>query len=95
MKHPFSTIIGVSLLLLLPATRLHAGDSLQVDAEFDITGDGIVDASDWRKMSAEQKRAYAYRSVKALGISPDETVEHETQRVDLYLHGLRTVYEKK
>ncbi len=70
-----------------------AAGGLSVDAGFDITGDGIVDAEDWAGMSEAQKLAYAYASVRGLGGDPYTFVEGRVRRGDRYLEGLRSVYE--
>lgn len=63
------------------------------DARFDKTGDGLVDAADWARMSEKEKRAYARASLEALGEDPDALVgKGKKTRLDLYLEGLRAVY---
>lgn len=63
------------------------------DARFDKTGDGLVDAADWARMTEQEKRAYARASLQALGEDPDAPVGNGKQtRLDLYLDGLRAVY---
>jgi hypothetical protein len=69
-------------------------EGLSVDARFDKTGDGIVDASDWAKMSADDKLSYARESLKALGENPDTLMLKGQTREQQYLNGLRSVYEK-
>ena len=94
-----SRSITVSRLLFLLAAVLLAGPALaddvpsSVDARFDKTGDGLVDASDWRQMSEEEKRGYARASITALGEDPDVQLEQGKTRADRYLDGLRSVYE--
>jgi hypothetical protein len=63
------------------------------DARFDKTGDGLVDAADWARMTEAERRAYARASLQALGENPDAPVGKGKQtRLDLYLEGLRAVY---
>lgn len=81
------------LMSALCATSARAAGGLSVDAKFDLTGDGIVDASDWARMTEDARRAYADASVKALGEDPDARIEGETTRGQRYLQGLRKVYE--
>lgn len=81
------------LLLLLLSLPARAGGGLVVDAEFDRTGDGIVDAADWAKMSEEEKRAYADASIRALGDDPEAILTGSQSRGERYLQGLRAVYE--
>jgi len=90
MMKLFCIIILASCLLAPP---LWAAGGLSVDAEYDLTGDGIVDAADWAKMSEEAKKAYAYSSIKALGEDPEAILEGEQTRGGRYLQGLRSVYE--
>ena len=85
--------LALLILLLLAPARAGADGGLSVDASFDRTGDGIVDASDWAKMSEEEKRAYADASVKALGEDPDTLLVGGQTRGARYLQGLRAVYE--
>lgn len=87
-------IVLVVLLSLLPWVAMAADSgSLSVDARFDKTGDGIVDASDWAKMDEATKLEYARESVAALGEDPDAMLEGRRTRAERYLEGLRAVYE--
>ncbi len=71
-----------------------AGDAVMtVDVRFDKTGDGIVDASDWSKMTADEQQLYARESVKSLGEDPDVLLLQGKSRAQQYLEGLRSVYE--
>ena len=81
------------ILLLLTPALAGADGGLSVDASFDRTGDGIVDASDWAKMSEQEKQAYANASVKALGEDPETLLVGGQSRGARYLQGLRAVYE--
>jgi hypothetical protein len=67
--------------------------AIPVDVRFDKTGDGIVDASDWSKMTADEQQAYARESLKALGENPDMLLLEGKSRQQKYLEGLRSVYE--
>jgi len=70
-----------------------AAGGLSVDAKFDLTGDGIVDASDWAKMNNDAKQTYADASVQALGLDPHAILEGRQTRGARYLQGLKAVYE--
>jgi len=76
---------------VLPAGAVAGGS---VDAKFDKTGDGLVDASDWRRMSAEERMAYARASLRALGEDPDAVIEAGETRAARYLRGLEAVYAR-
>jgi len=67
--------------------------AVSVDAEFDKTGDGIVDASDWGMMTELERQSYAYASLQALGADPDVMLLQGKSRAEQYLDGLRSVYE--
>jgi len=67
--------------------------TMTVDVRFDKTGDGIVDASDWSKMTVDEQQAYARESLKALGEDPDVLLLQGKSRAQKYLEGLRSVYE--
>lgn len=84
-------LLLAAALLLSPA--LFADDGLSVDARFDKTGDRLVDASDWPKMTADEKRAYAGESLRALGEDPDIVLPEGRTRADHYLDGLKAVYD--
>jgi len=85
---------AVALILFLSFTPVvWAAGGLSVDARFDLTGDGIVDASDWAKMTDDAKQGYAHASIKALGEDPDALLDIRQSRADRYLLGLRAVYE--
>jgi len=90
MKRLFYTTILISALY---ASVAHAAGGLSVDAKFDLTGDGIVDAADWARMTEDARRAYADASVRVLGEYPDARLEGEITRGQRYLRGLRAVYE--
>ncbi len=92
MKYVFLIAIFVSVLQI-PATQAAGG--LSVDARFDLTGDGIVDASDWVKMTEDAKQAYANASIQDLGEDPSALLEGQQSRGDRFLQGLRAVYEKR
>ncbi len=84
---------ATTLAVMLFSVSAQAAGGLSVDAKFDLTGDGIVDASDWAKMSEDAKQAYANESVKALGQDPEAVFEGRKTRGARYLQGLRAVYE--
>lgn len=67
--------------------------TMTVDVRFDKTGDGIVDASDWSKMTVDEQQSYARESLKALGEDPDVLLLQGKSRAQKYLEGLRSVYE--
>jgi hypothetical protein len=83
----------VMLVSLLSAVPACAAGGLSVDARFDLTGDGIVDASDWARMSDDAKQAYADASVQALGLDPHARLSARQTGGARYLQGLRAVYE--
>ena len=87
----FFSVAALAVMLFSVSARAAGG--LSVDAKFDLTGDGIVDASDWAKMSEDAKQAYANESVQALGQKPDAVFEGRKTRGARYLQGLRAVYE--
>jgi len=89
-KNLFLIAIFVAIFCGLTA---QAAGGLSVDAKFDLTGDGIVDASDWIKMTEDAKQAYANASIQALGENPSALLEGKQNRGDRYLQGLRSVYE--
>lgn len=80
-------------LIFLPGQQAWAAGGLGVDARFDLTNDGIVDASDWKRMTEDARRAYANESVRAMGEDPDAIIEGKQSRGERYLEGLRSVYE--
>ncbi|MDX8405799.1 MAG: hypothetical protein R8K50_06575 [Mariprofundus sp.] len=81
------------LALFFCISPAHAAGGLSVDSQFDVTGDGLVDASDWPRMNEDARRAYADASVRILGEDPDARLEGEITRGQRYLQGLRSVYE--
>jgi len=94
MKMIFKSLWAAAILAsALSAPATWAAGGLSVDAKFDLTGDGIVDASDWAKMSEDAKRTYANESVQALGQDPHAILEGRQTRGERYLQGLRSVYE--
>jgi len=90
----FKSLWAVAILVaVLYASAVQAAGGLSVDAKFDLTGDGIVDASDWAKMSEDAKQTYANESIQALGLDPFAILEGRLTRGAQYLRGLRSVYE--
>lgn len=86
-------LIG-AVAVMLPPFSFAAGDApVPVDARFDKTGDGLVDASDWSRMTADEQQLYARESLKALGEDPDILLLQGKSRAQRYLEGLRSVYE--
>jgi len=89
-----SSFLAAAILVSgLSYSSAWAAGGLSVDAKFDLTGDGIVDASDWAKMSEDAKQAYANESVQALGQDSQAIFEGRKTRGARYLQGLRSVYE--
>ncbi|NWF38482.1 hypothetical protein F3F96_04980 [Mariprofundus sp. NF] len=88
-----TSLLAATLFAFLLVSNSWAAGGLTVDARFDLTDDGIVDASDWQRMTEDTKRAYAYESVKALGEDPYAVLEGQQTRGDRFLKGLRSVYE--
>lgn len=89
-----TTAIKRLLLIAIILPSLAWGeDNISVDLKFDKTGDGIVDATDWKAMAADERKAYARESVQALGEDPDTQIPGGKSRADLYLEGLNSVYE--
>lgn len=68
-------------------------EAASVDARFDKTGDGVVDAADWQEMNDGEKSGYARASVTALGQSPDTRLEDGRTVAGQYLDSLNAVYE--
>ena len=77
----------------LPPLAAFAADGVAVDARFDKTGDGIVDAADWPAIKPDERLAYARASVEALGENPDVQLPGGKSRAEIYLEGLKEVYE--
>ncbi|MDX8389547.1 MAG: hypothetical protein R8M38_03560 [Mariprofundaceae bacterium] len=83
----------IVLLALFPL--LAWGEGVQaVDAKFDVTGDGHVDAEDWKEMASEFRISYARECMAALGEDPDVVVGGGVNRGERYFHGLEAVYGK-
>jgi len=86
-------LIG-AVAAMLPLFSFAADDApIPVDTRFDKTGDGLVDASDWSQMTADEQQLYARESLKALGEDPDILLLQGKSRAQKYLEGLRSVYE--
>jgi len=78
-------------VVLLFAAPLYAEDQ-SADVKFDKTGDGLVDAEDWKQMRDEEKQNYASDSLRELGLDPEAGVGEGKTRADRYLEGLQSVY---
>jgi len=78
---------------MLPLFAWAESDLMTVDAQFDKTGDKIVDASDWKKMSDAEHLSYAQASLKILGMDPYSKVSQDKTRAEQYLDGLNSVYK--
>jgi hypothetical protein len=84
-------VVLLAVACLLPLAAF--AEDVPVDVLFDKTGDGIVDASDWALMDAQERSSYARASVEALGENPDVQLPGGKSRADIYLEGLMVVYE--
>ncbi|MDX8392702.1 MAG: hypothetical protein R8K53_09100 [Mariprofundaceae bacterium] len=84
--------VAAALLIAAPSP-LHA-EAVSADAQFDKTGDGLVNAEDWGQMSKAERLAYARASLAELGIEPDAAVGSGRTRLQDYLDGLRSVYTR-
>ena len=82
----------LAILLMLPGVPVQAGAPESADAQYDKTGDGIVDAADWQKMNADEKGGYARASLRALGQDPDAVLEDGKTLADQYLDSLESIY---
>ncbi|MDQ6993658.1 MAG: hypothetical protein Q9M31_09285 [Mariprofundus sp.] len=82
-----------TLVVIFYVSNVWASATLAVDKKFDLTGDGIVDASDWDKMTDDAKRAYADASLRALGEEPTAPIEGEKSRGQYFLRALNSVYK--
>lgn len=65
---------------------------LAVDKAFDKNGDGLVEASDWKLMSGAERKAYARRSVEAVGGHPDTDAGNGQTLAQYYLSVLERIY---
>ncbi len=79
---------------LLFAVPVFAADKQSADVRFDKTGDGLVDVEDWRRMSENERLAYARASLVELGLIPDAAVGGGRTQLQDYVDGLRSVYER-
>jgi len=82
------------LVILLVTGMAWSQDEVSVDASFDKTGDGMVDATDWKEMTEAEKTAYATASIRELGEDPDAKLDDGSTRAQQFLRGLKSVYEK-
>ncbi|ATX81022.1 hypothetical protein Ga0123462_0144 [Mariprofundus ferrinatatus] len=88
-----TVLIATAFACLVAGQPGQAAGGLGIDARFDLTNDGIVDASDWQRMTEDAKRAYANESVKAMGEDPHAVLEGSETRGAHFLKALRSVYE--
>ncbi len=84
------TALAIFIALFFAAPG-HA-ENLSAEARFDKTGDGLVNAEDWKQMRDDEKRIYARDSLRELGLDPEAGIGKGKTRVDRYLEGLRSVY---
>jgi len=82
-----------AVAVMLPLLAWSDESATNVDAQFDKTGDQVVDMSDWRKMSDAEHLAYAKASLVALGMDPYSKVSANKTRMQAYLEGLNSVYK--
>jgi len=100
MVRQLKRLVVVAAICLLPATSAFAASGHAAppagkqspDAKFDKTGDGWVDATDWKRMTPKERAAYARACVQALGQDPDARLGDGKTRADEYLEGLKSVY---
>jgi len=88
--------IALLCIALLSVQQVWAGDdaSSNADVRYDRTGDGLVDAGDWIRMTEQDRLAYARESLLELGLEPDAAVGEGRTRLQDYLAGLSAVYAR-
>ena len=90
------SLVMVLLLVCLPSLTAIAANPcdniLDVEKHHDITGDGIVDAADWAKMSNEQRQQYVRAAVTAAGSNPDALAAQGETRAQHYFRVLEHLY---
>ena len=85
-----SPVIVASLILaLLQPSLLMAATADEVEAQFDRSGDKLVDAEDWKQLSKQEQRDYVKASLKAF--SPHHT-DADKHRMELYLNAITNLY---
>ena len=82
----------LAILILLSAGQVPAAAPASPDLQYDKTGDGVVDAADWKQMSATEKTGYARASMRVLGQNPDAVLEDGRTLAGLYLDSLESIY---
>ncbi|MDQ6965179.1 MAG: hypothetical protein Q9M13_09705 [Mariprofundales bacterium] len=86
-----STALIITILMLQPSTVM-AATVAEVERMYDRSGDQLVDAEDWKKLSQQEQREYAQASLDALSTQNTPTNKH---RVTLYLHAITNLYHYK
>jgi len=84
---------GRALGLAFAAVFMLAATLVEVDMQFDKTGDGLVDAVDWGRMNESERMAYVRALLNAAGSDPNARLPDGLTRAQKYLEGLRAVYE--
>ncbi len=82
----------LTALVMLLAEPALAAVPVSPDAQYDKTGDGVVDAADWKEMSDKEKTGYARASMRVLGQNPDAVLEDGKTLAGQYLDSLKSIY---
>jgi len=86
-------IITAALLIALSQpSPLMAATADEVEALYDRSGDLIVDAADWKKLSGHEQRDYVQASLNAFST---HNTPANTHRVQLYLDAINSLYYYK
>jgi len=77
------------LMLLLSPSIGVAATADEVEALYDRSGDQLVDAEDWKKLSKQERHDYVQASLDAFSSSNTPT---DKARVRLYLNAINHLY---
>jgi len=89
MKSAVFVLAAAWWLSIFPSPADATETAEQVEHRFDRSGDGVVDAEDWKRLSADEQRDYVQAFLGAFS-APGEPVD--SHRVQLYLQALNALY---
>ncbi len=89
MNAPIDSLIAGLLLALSQPSLSMAATADEVEAQFDRSGDKLVDAEDWKQLSKQERRDYVRALLQAY--SPHHTPADD-RRTTLYLNAITSLY---
>jgi len=87
-----ASIIAGMLIVLLQPSLVMAATADEVEALYDRSGDQLVDAEDWKRLSTQERHDYVQASLDAFSTLNTPSGKY---RIQLYLNAITNLYHYK